>query len=115
MPRYSPAVEDGTIVIETEADAVEVGDLAVALDLLGGPAWTITYTEREKRRYPDLDTADEGITLDVVDCIHAMTVDESFVETLRALPADPPAEGSVSPRFGFFLGRLLENLEHGVR
>lgn len=115
MPRYGTTVADGTVYVEREAGRLEVGDVDDVLDLVGGPAWTITYSEAEKRRHPELDTADEGITVDVVDTINAMTFGEAFVETLAAQPARPSEAAAVSPRLGLFVGRLLENLEYGVR
>lgn len=115
MPRYGPVVVDGTIIVETETETIEIGDEEIVLTTLGGPAWTITYSEWEKHQYPTLDTSDEGITLDVVDVIHTMTFDESFVKALRALPAASSADETISPRLGLFLGRLLENLAHGVK
>lgn len=117
MTRYGPTVVDGVIVVETETETVEIGDLECVLAVLGGPAWTITYSEWEKHQNPAIDTSDEGITLDVTDVIHAMTFDESFVEALQALPADSPSRSrdAVSPRLGLFLGRLLENLAHGLK
>lgn len=148
MARAGTRVEDGTVYVLAGERRIEVGDLATIVDLVGGPAWTITYTEAEKER-PELDTADEGLTVDVVDTIEAMTFDESFVETLAAQPAAAPAAGpaaaeseaavadpasetppadqspdapesrtdteTLSPRLGLFVGRLLENLEYGLR
>lgn len=149
MDRATAHVEDGTVYVYDATERYEVGELATILDLVGGPAWTITYTEAEKRR-PDLDTSDEGLTVDVVDTIEAMSFGEDFVAALAALPAAPigtdvdavteradgeaeiePADGEptaatgraaasqtgsdgLSPRLGLFLGRLLENLEHGL-
>lgn len=111
---HSPVVDDGIVVIETTDGPIEVGELSEILELLGGPSWTITYSEWERRRYPDLDTADEGITLDVVDVINAMALDREFVDEIATLPAEPTAAGAVSPRLGLFVGRLLENLANGL-
>lgn len=113
MPRYETYVEDGTIYIRTGDDPLAVGPVDEAVEAVGGPAWTITYSLEVKRRHPDLDTADEGLTVDVVDIIHAMTHSERFVETLAAQPADS-GEDDISPRLGLFVGKLLENLESGV-
>jgi hypothetical protein len=116
MARYETVVEDGTVYVATAEDRLEVGDLETIVELVGGPAWTIEYTEREKQAHPELNTADEGLTVDVVDTINAMTFGEGFVETLAAQPATPvEAEDGVSPRLGLFVGRLLENLEYGLR
>jgi hypothetical protein len=114
MPRYETDVEDGTIYIRTGDDPLAVGPVADAIEVVGGPAWTITYAPEVKQRHPGLDTADEGLTVDVVDIIHAMTHSERFVETLAAQPADPADEEEISPRLGLFVGKLLENLESGV-
>jgi len=113
MPRYETYVEDGTIYIRTGDGPLRVGPVADAIDVVGGPAWTITYSPEVKQRHPDLDTADEGLTVDVVDIIHAMTHSERFVETLAAQPVDP-GDDDISPRLGLFAGKLLENLESGV-
>ena len=116
MTRYGTAVEDGTVYIEVDFGRVEVGDLEVILDLLGGPAWTIEYDGADAERYPHLDTADAGLTVDVVDSIHAMTFGPAFVETLKAQPsAAPGGADALPPRLGLFVGRLIENLEYGVR
>ena len=114
MPRYETWVEDGTIYIQTGDGPLAVGPVADAIAVVGGPAWTITYGQEVTQRHPGLDTADEGLTVDVVDIIHAMTHSERFVETLAAQPADPGDEAEISPRLGLFVGKLLENLEAGV-
>ena len=114
MVRYGTYVENGTIYVGTSEGPLAVGDLDIALDVVGGPSWTITYSEVAKERHPGMDTSDEGLTVDVVDIIHAMTHSERFVETLAAQPAEPTTEDEVSPRLGLFVGKLLENLESGV-
>jgi len=126
MARYETVVEDGTVYVATATDRLEVGDLETIVALVGGRAWTIEYSDREKEAHPELNTADEGLTVDVVDTINAMTFGEGFVETLAAQPAagdgdrgdetaTDAAEDGVSPRLGLFVGRLLENLEYGLR
>ena len=116
MTRYQTHVEDGTVFVGTDDGLLEVGEVAAVLDVVGGASWTITYSEEQRARHADLDTSDEGLTVDVVDMMHAMTHSERFVETLAAQPADPQgdAEDDVSPRLGLFVGKLLENLESGV-
>lgn len=114
MTRYETSVEDGTVYVGSSDGHVEVGEVAEILDLVGGPAWTISYTAAEKERYPAMDTSDEGLTIDVVDVIHAMTHGEKFVRTLAAQPTESPTEEGTSPRLGLFVGKLLENLENGV-
>jgi hypothetical protein len=113
MARFETFVEDGTIYVGSPEGQLEVGDLESALEVVGGPAWTITYSAEATERHPDMDTSDEGLTVDVVDIIHAMTHSERFVETLAAQPAEP-ADDDISPRLGLFVGKLLENLESGV-
>lgn len=136
MPRYETAIEDGTIYVEADVGRIEIGDLETVLAVVGGPAWTIEYSDWEKEYYDDLDTSDEGLTIDVVDTINAMTMDEGFVEALKAQPRQTPAveadsdvgsnadtygpastarESQLSPRLGLFVGRLMENLEYRVR
>ena len=46
-----------------------------------------------------------------------MTLGEEFVQTLRSQPVHVLTEQPdvVSPRLGLFVGRLVENLEYGVR
>jgi hypothetical protein len=112
--RYGTAVEDGTIYVASPEGRLEVGPVDAALDAVGGPSWTITYTEAEKRRHPEMDTADEGLTVDVVDMMYAMTFSERFVETMAAHPAEAPDEDTLSPRMGLFVGKLLDNLDSGV-
>jgi hypothetical protein len=116
MNRYSTFVEDGTVYVGHGDERVAVGPVADLVALVGGPAWTITYTEVEKRRYPGMDTSDEGLTVDVVDMLHTMTHGDRFVETLAALPAEVPDDDpdGVAPRLGLFAGKLIENLENGL-
>lgn len=115
MARYGTVVTDDTVYIERGPNRIEIGDLDLILNLVGGHAWTISYSDQEKADYPDLDTSDEGLTIDVVDAINAMTFGESFVETIEAQPATPVSADAVSPRVGLFVGRLIENLAYGVR
>lgn len=112
--RYGTDVRDGRVFVRAPDDDVEVGRVEEILDLVGGPAWTIEYGEWQRRRYPDLDTTDEGLTVDVVDVMAAMEHDEPFVESLRALPSTPGDEDDVSPRLGLFVGRLVGNLQTGI-
>lgn len=114
MTRYPTYVEDGTVYVEADDGPLEVADVEAVVAAVGGPAWTITYTDEQKERYPGMDTSDEGLTVDVVDVMHAMTHGERFVETLAAQPTDVPDDDELSPRAGLFVGKLLENLEHGV-
>ena len=114
MDRYGTEVKDGSIYVGIPDGRLEVGDVEDVHATIGGPSWTITYPEEAKQRHPDLDTSDEGLTVDVVDIINAMTHSERFVETLAAQPAEPASEDDISPRLGLFVGKLLENLESGV-
>lgn len=113
-PRHETVVEDGYLSVETREGRVGIGSLEDVVALVGGPAWTITYSEVQRRRHPELDTDDEGLTVDVVDVASAMEFGEGFVEALRSLPETPVDDGDVSPRLGLFVGRLLENLETGL-
>lgn len=113
MSRYDTFVEDERIFVGGPDGPLEVGKLETAIEVVGGPSWTISYSEELKERHPEMDTSDEGLTVDVVDMIHAMTHSEQFVETLAAQPAKA-AEDDVSPRLGLFVGKLLENLDSGV-
>jgi hypothetical protein len=114
MARYATIVEDGTIYVGTDEGRLTVGEVEAALEVVGGPSWTIQYSEEYKQRHPKTATADEGLTVDVVDMMQAMTHSERFVETLAAQPAEPTDGDDVSPRLGLFVGKLLENLESGV-
>lgn len=111
--RYDTIIEDGHVYVGADAGRIGVGDVETILDLVGGPAWTIEYPTRQKRRYPDMDTSDEGLTVDVVDVMNAMEHDAAFVETLQAQPLAVEADG-VSARTGLFVGRLLANLQYGI-
>lgn len=112
--RYGTHVEDGRVYVQHDGGRVLVGDLAAAIEAVGGPAWTIEYSDWERERYPDLDTSDEGMVVDVRDMLAAMEHDEAFVESLRALPERTRAGDDLSPRMGLFVGKLLENLQSGV-
>ena len=117
MTRYPMLVEAGTVFVQTDVGTIEVGDLETIIDIIGGHAWTIHYDEWEKRQHPGLDTSDEGLTVDVVDTIENMTLGRDFVKTLRAQPSRVLTEQPdvVPPRLGLFVGRLIENLEYGMR
>jgi hypothetical protein len=114
MTRYETLIEDETIYVGSPHGRIEVGRLDQALDIVGGPSWEITYSADVKERHPDLNTADEGLIVDVVDIMHTMTHSAQFVETLEAQPLEATADDEVSPRLGLFVGKLLENLESGV-
>ena len=116
MDRYGTIVEGGTVYVEADLGRIEVGPVDDIVELVGGPAWTIRY-DPETRSRPDVDTSDEGLTIDVVDTIHEMTFGPTFLRALKAQPAELPFSDpdAVSPRLGLFAGRLLENLENGVR
>ena len=112
--RYGIVIEDREVYVAAGEDRLWVGDLDEILGLVGGPAWTISYTDRQKRRHPDLDTSDEGLTVDVVDVINGMELDGAFVESLERLPEDRTGDQRVPPRTGLFVGRLVGSLETGI-
>jgi hypothetical protein len=112
--RFETVIDDGTVYVGAPDGRVKVGSVSAVLDLVGGPAWEIEYTERQKRRYPDLDTSDEGLVVDVTDVMRATTHDRAFVETLAAQPTVPEARTEVSPRVGLFVGRLMSDLQYGI-
>jgi hypothetical protein len=114
MTRYETFVEDETVYVGSPDGPLEVGDLETVLSAVGGPSWTITYSPEAKKHHPEMTTADEGLTVDVVDMMHTMTFGERFVETMAAHPTDSPPADDLSPRMGLFVGKLLENLETGV-
>jgi hypothetical protein len=114
MTRYDTFVEGDTVYVGSVDGQLAIGPLSDIVDAVGGPAWTITYADSQKERYPKMDTADEGLVVDVVDMLSAMTHSEQFVETLAAHPTTVPEEDTISPRAGLFVGKLLENLENGV-
>lgn len=114
MTRYGTYVDAGTVYVGGEDGQVTVGDVDDILDVVGGPAWTITYSDSAKERHPAMDTSDEGLVVDVVDMIQAMTHGEKFVRTLEAHPVETSADDEMAPRTGLFVGKLLENLENGV-
>ena len=112
--RYGTHVEDGDIYVQTEDGPLRVGAVATAIEAVGGPAWTIDYSDWKREHYPNLDTSDEGLVVDVRDMLAAMEHDGAFVASLRALPDRPRDEDALSPRLGLFVGKLLENLQSGV-
>jgi len=114
MTRYETFVEDETVYVGSSDGPLEIGPLDVVLDAVGGHSWTITYSEEAKQRHPEMNTSDEGLTVDVVDMMHTMTFSERFVETMAAHPTETPLDDDLSPRMGLFVGKLLDNLEHGV-
>ncbi len=114
MARFETVIEDETIYVGTPDGPLEVGTVDSVLAVVGGPSWEITYSEEVKQRHPEIDTSDEGLIVDVVDMMNAMTHSERFVRTLAAQPTESPADDDISPRLGLFVGKLLENLESGV-
>lgn len=111
---HGTVIRDGRVYVRTADGDVPVGRVRDILGLVGGPAWTIEYSDWHRDRYPNLDTGDEGLTVDVVDMMHAMTHGQAFVEALRALPVEPGPDDDVPPRLGFFVGRLLGELQTGL-
>ncbi|MFB6171732.1 MAG: hypothetical protein ABEJ23_04310 [Haloarculaceae archaeon] len=111
--RYGTDVDGGRVYVQTPDGDLLVGRVGAVLALVGGPAWTIEYSEWHRSR-PDFDTDDEGVTVDVVDAIAALEFDRSFVEALAALPAEPRGDDAVSPRLGLFVGRLMGSLQTGL-
>nr|WP_231754666.1 hypothetical protein [Halapricum sp. CBA1109] len=116
MARYGTVVEDGTVYVESGDGPIEIGPVDRIVAAVGGPAWTITYSEADKQAHPGMDTSDEGLTVDVVDMLRTMTHSERFVETLATHPAELDDDGpeAMPPRMGLFVGKLLENLENGL-
>jgi hypothetical protein len=114
MARFDTVVEDGTVYVGSTDGPLPVGPLEDIVATVGGPAWTISYAESQTERYPEMDTSDEGLVVDVVDMLSAMSHSERFVETLAAHPTTVPEDDTISPRAGLFVGKLLENLENGV-
>ena len=114
MPRYDTVLEDGWVYVGSADGPIEVAPVEAIVEAVGGPAWTITYTDAEKQRYADMDISDEGLVVDVVDMLNAMTHSEQFVETLAAQPTSVQDEDTISPRAGLLVGKLLVNLENGV-
>lgn len=114
MTRYETVVEDERVYVGAPDRRLEIGDLDVVLSAVGGPSWTISYSSEAKQHYSEMDTSDEGLTVDVVDMMHTMTFSERFVETMAAHPNETPPDDDLSPRMGLFVGKLLENLENGV-
>ncbi len=98
--------------VERPRGRVEVGDVERVLDHLGGADWRVEYGDPAED-CPDLDTADEGLVVDVVDAMGAMTLDRSFVRTLAAQPHRHDG-GGMSPRLEMFVGRLESDLQYGV-
>jgi len=118
VTRHPTTVEDGTIYVGEGDDRLPVGDLDRVIEAVGGFSWTIRYTDAERERHPGMATDDAGLTVDVVDVMHAMTHSERFRETLAAHPVALPETAppsSIAPRTGLFVGKLLENLENGMR
>jgi|TARA_B110000116_G_C16693580_1_gene516374 hypothetical protein len=116
MERYRAIVDRDIVYIEVDVGRVKVGPLSTMIDIIGSPSWTIRYDEFDRARM-DIDTSDEGLTIDVRDTIEAMTFSGKFLKTLKSQPEIIQGWGNeaVSPRLGLFMGRLLENLEYGVR
>jgi hypothetical protein len=112
--RFATVVEDGRVRVQTPDGLLSVADFEAVVEAVGGPAWTIEYSDWQCERYPDLDTSDEGLTVDVRDMVEAMEHGERFVTTLGAMPATPGDDEELSPRAGLFVGKLLENLQSGV-
>jgi hypothetical protein len=111
--RHETFVEDGVVYVGAPDGPLRIGPVEDVVDAVGGPSWTITYSAADVERHPGMDTSDEGLTVDVVDMMHTMTFGERFVETMAAHPPETDA-GDLSPRMGLFVGKLLDNLEHGV-
>ncbi len=112
--RFGTHVREGEVYVDGPDGPVRIGPLDRVVELVGGPAWTVEYSDWHRRRYPDLDTGDEGLVVDVGDAVRALTHDREFVAELRALPAERSGHDEVAPRVGLFVGRLLGDLQTGV-
>jgi hypothetical protein len=111
--RFATVVEEGRVRVQTPDGLLSVAEFDAVVEAVGGRAWTIEYSDWYRERY-DVDTSDEGLTVDVRDMVEAMEHDERFVSTLQAMPATPGPGEDLSPRAGLFVGKLLENLQSGV-
>jgi hypothetical protein len=113
--RYGTSVREGTVYVGRDDGDLAVGPYDDLVRAVGGPSWTISYSPWVRERYPDLDTDDEGITLDVRDFVESLTHDERFVDALAACPdRRVNEEDPLSPRLGLFVGRLVQRLERGL-
>ncbi|MEF8863168.1 MAG: hypothetical protein V5A40_15670 [Haloarculaceae archaeon] len=112
--RFATVVEENRVRVQTPDGLLSIADFDAVVEAVGGRAWTIEYSDWYRERYPDLDTSDEGLTVDVRDMVEAMEHDERFVTTLQAMPATAGPGEELSPRAGLFVGKLLENLQSGV-
>lgn len=113
--RYGTHVRDGTVYVATGNGDLPVGSYDAVVEAVGGPSWTISYSPWVREHYPDLDTDDEGITLNVRDFVESLTHDERFIDALAACPDRPVnSEDPLSPRLGLFVGRLVQRLERGL-
>jgi len=106
-------VTDGRVYVEGPEGPVAVGALSEIVAAVGGPAWEITYSDWERKRYRNLDTGDEGLVVDVGDVVRAMEHDAGFARALAACPAETEGD-DLSPRAGLFVGRLLDQLQSGL-
>jgi hypothetical protein len=87
MDRYGTRIDDGTLYIDADEAALEIGSMDDVCDVLGD-TYTLHYDD-EAQAAGWLQTDDDGtITFDVRETIADMDFDETFVEKMAAEPFD---------------------------
>ena len=88
MQRYDTRIDDGTLYVDLDDDALEIGSMDDVCEILGGDTYTLEYQE-EAQAASWLQTDDDGtITFDVRETIADLDFDDTFVEKMAAEPID---------------------------
>lgn len=84
MERYETRIDGGTVYLETDDGALEIGGLDAIVDVVGNETYTVSYDDHQ-RTQAWLETDEEGqITFDVRETIADMSHRRDFVERMRA-------------------------------
>lgn len=82
MKRYQPECVDGTLVLVSEDDRVEIGAVDDVMAALGGDTYSLDYDEKQ-RTQPWLETDDGTLDVDVRETVTTLPHTREMVSELR--------------------------------
>lgn len=82
MKRYQPECVDGTLVLVSEDDRVEIGAVDDVMAALGGDTYSLDYDEKQ-RTQPWLETDDGTLDVDVRETVTTLPHTRETVSELR--------------------------------
>lgn len=111
MNRYRTRITDGSVLVESDGEPIEIGSLETILGLVGGETYEITYEEDYAKAVDWLDLDDEdAMSIDVAETIADMDYPEPFVRELEERSHEPD-EGP-SERTRYFVDIMTDIWDH---